>query len=528
MNLAPQDRLLLRRAEIAASILKSRLAKTVVVDRKAYAAEMNAAFDKLDALLISKGWPRTSDWWRHQVRRYFESGRKQIVLRVGRRGGKSSTLCRIGVIEALYGRHNVQPGDIGIVAIISQHRDEAAQRIRTIKSILDALGETYKPIQNGIRLTSKDVGFKVYTASVAGVSGFTSICILCDEVAKWRDADTGANPAKEVLASVRPTMATMPLAKILLSSSPMGRLDAHATAFDKGDDDFQWTAFATTWDANPTISEADTHALERDERRRRREYGAEPTDETEFSLLSAIMLNKAQRPDNEPVPAEMGNHYVASMDPGFTRNAWTFAITSRRVVGAVVKRSVVFINEWRGSATQPLDPKVVLPEILAYCKEYDLDTVYTDQYERFSLNSIGQSIGLNVVAATWTAADKLGAYESLETWFANGEVDIPPDKQLRADLLGIQSKITANGFTIKLQETGDGRHCDYAPAVLLGLWKARSAPDEAPPPPKKYVPPKPRTSTDWAKMAQELEEQACQKVQDVEEDPLDNFATKYG
>ncbi len=146
------------------------------VDRAAYAAEMNARFDALERALVAKGFPATSPWWREKgVRRHFDHGGRQVVLRVGRRGGKSSTLCRIGVVEALYGRHVVPPGDLGVVAIISVNRDEASQRLRTIKAILDAIGVAYRPIDGGIELEGRSVGFKVYTASVSGVSGFTAI-----------------------------------------------------------------------------------------------------------------------------------------------------------------------------------------------------------------------------------------------------------------------------------------------------------------------------------------------------------------
>ena len=79
-------------------------------------------------------------------------------------------------------------------------------------------------------------------------------------------------------------------------------------------------------------------------------------------------------------------------------------------------------------------------------------------------------------------------HEALVTHMSDGEVDIPPDKQLRADLLGIRQKLTANGFTISLQEVGD-RHCDYAPSVVLALetnWHEE--------PPRVYVPTLPTNS----------------------------------
>ena len=75
-------------------------------------------------------------------------------------------------------------------------------------AVLDALGIKHRPIDGGVELVDRPIAFKVYTASIAWVSGFTCIRAIADEAAKWRDADTGANPAREVLASLRPTMAT--------------------------------------------------------------------------------------------------------------------------------------------------------------------------------------------------------------------------------------------------------------------------------------------------------------------------------
>jgi hypothetical protein len=102
------------------------------------------------------------------------------------------------------------PGDVGIVGIVSVSRDEAAQRLRTIKAILDALGVKYRPIDCGIELEARPIAFKVFTASISGVVGGTWFCGIGDELARWRDADTGANPATEVLGSLRPTMAGQP------------------------------------------------------------------------------------------------------------------------------------------------------------------------------------------------------------------------------------------------------------------------------------------------------------------------------
>ena len=88
--------------------------------------------------LIAKGFPRAAPWWREKLVRFYLSGKRTHVLRVGRRGGKSSTICRVAVVEALYGLHHIQPGDIGTVAILSAERGQAADRLRTIEAILKA------------------------------------------------------------------------------------------------------------------------------------------------------------------------------------------------------------------------------------------------------------------------------------------------------------------------------------------------------------------------------------------------------
>ncbi|NOU30979.1 MAG: hypothetical protein HOO96_24030, partial [Polyangiaceae bacterium] len=185
-------------------------------------------FLALDAHLVTKGFPATSPWWKETIRRWLTSGKRQLVARVGRRGGKSSTLTRLGVVLALFGEHQVPPGDVGTVAVVSVSRSEANQRLRLIKAVLDGLGEPYAPTDGGIELERRPFAFRIFTCSIGAVSGFTAVAVIADEVSKWRAADDGANPAKEVLGSIRPTMATMPNARIVLSSSPFGFEDEHA------------------------------------------------------------------------------------------------------------------------------------------------------------------------------------------------------------------------------------------------------------------------------------------------------------
>lgn len=143
-------------------------------------------------------------------------------------------------------------------------------------------------------------------------------------------------------------------------------------------------------------------------------------------------------------------------------------------------RSVVRAKEYHGTSTAPLDPGAVLADIARELAAYGLTAVYSDQASADALRSIGRNVDLTVVISPATAQNKLTRYESLESWASAGELELPPDPQVRADLLAVVKRLTPNGFTIALPRTGD-RHADYAPAITLALSRSCAAPPEPEP-----------------------------------------------
>ncbi|HET9045106.1 MAG TPA: hypothetical protein VFN70_18250 [Burkholderiales bacterium] len=449
-------------------------------------------YDEIDRKLVAQGFPPTSPWWRETIGRWYRAGRKQLVARVGRRGGKSSTLSRLGVAEALYGHHDVPPGDTGTVAVVSTRKKEAGKRLATIKAILDGLGVPYKPCDEGVALLDRRIAFCVYAASIQGVSGFTSVFVFCDEVSKWRDADTGVNPATEVLASLRPTMKTQPHARIVLSSSPFSTLDAHYDAFERGDDDRQVVGYAPSWIANPTITEAETIAEEPDERVWAREYKAVPQAEVEFSLLTEEQVDRAAAGRTAAaIPAKPadpklcegawakrllpGYRFTATMDPATRTNAWTLIVAGKGPSG---RREVLLARDWVPRKGAPLVPHVVLAEIYDLIAPYGLRCVVTDQKATDYLDSIlalmPREKRIVLLEEPWTNDTKRDGYEHLLKLAQSDMLGVPAQKQVKADLLGIVKRVTRNGVTYDLIER-DGRHADYAPAIAHAVADARYA-----------------------------------------------------
>lgn len=424
-------------------------------------------FQRLSWLLEKKGWPPTSRWWLAAVRRWYESGRTQAVFRVGRRGGKSTTLSRLAVCEALYGKHVVPPGDIGVVAIISTRREEAVERLRTIKAILDALDVSYRERDMTLELTERRIMFRVYVATVAGVSGFTSIFVFCDEVSKWKDIDTGSNPADQVLKSVRPTLATMPFGKIVLSSSPLGKHDAHFDAYAEGDTDMQCVDYAPTWVANPTLTEARTKQLETDPSTWEREYRAIPQEDDDTSLLSAVLLRACQRPSF--LIDKDRYRYVAAIDPATRGNAWTLVVATQNEHQV---RQIVFAHEWLGHRRKPLVPSEVFAETAELLKPYGLTAVWSDQYASDALRDIARMHGVYVHIEPWTQPLKADAYEHLKSLSQEKRLELIENPTLLSDLLGIRLRLSRSGVNYDLAEEG-ARHSDYAPAAAMAILKCR-------------------------------------------------------
>lgn len=461
-------------------------------------AKLFKQYLRQDARLVAAGFPPTSPWWLETLRTWFVTGRLRLVARVGRRGGKSSTLCRVAVLLALQD-WPIPPGDLGLVVFVSTRADEARARLVTIKAVLDAIGVRYSQSGDTVTLASRPIRFVVLPATVAGVSGPTAILFVGDEVAKWRDADTGANPATEVLRSARPMLATMVPhgAREILSSSPFGTADAHAEAFDEGDGDEQSTAFAATWVANPTITEADTRRLEKHEPTRLREYGAIPSANA-AATLDAEQVAACFRP--RPAGIVLGPAVVV-LDPAgaggdafaFGAFAWAWRVRegtptlwwTRDDNGKVFERIGPHDKDppwqrwddlgrpmWRRSRPSAdeleTDPAAlvmlevdsvthvtgvegvrrVFDKIGTMGRRYGARAAFGDQRDALACYSECSSRGLKYESLPWTNESKRVAVDVIRDWLRRGVLVLPDDAQLRRELISLETKITPSGYEV--------------------------------------------------------------------------------
>ncbi len=243
---------------------------------------------------------------------------------------------------------------------------------------------------------------------------------------------------------------------------------------------------------------------DRVEQLRRQDEQAYRTDvlgqfaDPESSLFSSTEIERATRKGPLVLEREDGHSYAAAMDPGTRGNAWTLTVATRRRIdvppqagtplgtpsSSRVVTSIVLAKQWQGSKADPLSPDRVCSEIAAILRGYGVDGVWTDQLAADFLRYIVARHKLFIMPETITAPSKVAMFESLRTQIADGEVELPDDPQVRADLLSIRKRVTMNGIAIELPRTADGRHADYGPALALVVAEGRRPVDPVDPGPK--------------------------------------------
>lgn len=148
----------------------------------------------------------------------------ELWLVVGRRGGKSHAAALCAVYEAAFHDHRDQlsPGEVATVMLIAGDRQQARTLLRYVRGLCDhpmirpmILRET----ETGIELSNRAV-IEVQTASHRSVRGYSCAAVICDEIAFWMSE--GARPDAEVIAALRPALATLS-GKLLALSSPYAR-----------------------------------------------------------------------------------------------------------------------------------------------------------------------------------------------------------------------------------------------------------------------------------------------------------------
>ena len=119
-------------------------------------------------------------------------------------------------------RESLAPGERGVIPLLAASVQQAASAFAFVEGIF-AVAPNLKDLVDGatsdtLSLTT-GIDIQVRPASFRTIRGITAIAAIADEIAFWR-SDDSANPDKEILKALRPSLATTGGPLIAISVAP--------------------------------------------------------------------------------------------------------------------------------------------------------------------------------------------------------------------------------------------------------------------------------------------------------------------
>jgi hypothetical protein len=372
-----------------------------------------------------------------------DAAAKEAWVVVGRRGGKSRIAALVAVYLACFREHRdvLAPGEVGTLAVVAADRKQARTILRYINGFLNSVPMLSQMVEcrtaESVTLANRVV-IEVHTCSWRSLRGYTLIGAVCDEVAFWRSEDA-ANPDHEILAGLRPGMATVPGALLLCISSPYARRGALWDAYAKhygqdGDPVLVWQA--DTRSMNSAVdAEIIADAYASDDAAASAEYGALFRRDLE-AFVSREVVAACTIPDRRELPWCWNETYTAFVDPsGGSQDSFTLAIAHRDQDGRGILDAVRI-------ASPPFSPDGVVADFCKLLAAYRVHTVHGDRYggewprERFARHGV-----------TYQPSEKTKSeiYATLLPLLNSYRVELLDDRRLASQLLGLERRTSRGG-----------------------------------------------------------------------------------
>ncbi len=413
----------------------------------------------LDATLVPLGHRELAPAWREALSKWLRQGlARTLVVRKGRRIGASTVIApRLAVSWVLCAMPTLRmpPGEYVTIGFVSVGREEAGDRLSQVEAVLTALQIPFesRPSVGEIELLEMPVRFRVLTRNWRTAVGKTIGFLWCDEVSRWEDADTSANPAREVIASLMPSTATIPTSLVALVSSPWSIDDYHAERFDMGDSKDQTTSFLPTWVGNPTLSEEDTHGLEPDLRIWSREYAAIPGATISQALDPSDV---AAAFDMMPVTSP-GRGFLCIDASSLRGDAFAWIGGHESSAGIVVAE----VDAFDGDSLRSHTMADIVERIAARAKAWGTTTIFGDQREAAGLQSLFYQQGVSLYTYAWSDTSKETSFTLLRRLLRDRKISLCPHERLRKQLIGCKAHLMPSGRT---RYTTNG--LDYLSALI--------------------------------------------------------------
>ncbi len=337
---------------------------------------------------------------------------EELWIIAGRRSGKTRS---IGTLAAYLAgcvdyRSVLGPGERGMLPILAASVAQAEQALNFLKGIFTNVPR-FAALVDGI--TSDTISLKnridirIRPASFRTIRGPTCVAVIAEECSMWQADDIGSrNPDKEILAAVRPSMATTG-GTLFCIGSPHARRGETWRTFQKHygpqGNPAILVANGPTKLFNPTIKQSIIdRAYEDDAAVAASEWGGEFRNDLE-SYVSPEVVTACTAQGCFQIDYRTGIAYTAHVDPsGGAQDSFTLAIGhTEKGIGILD----VLLEK-----RPPFSPEQVVIEFCDVLKSYRLHKITGDRYGAgFTVELFGKH-GVKYNHADMTTSDYFSAF----------------------------------------------------------------------------------------------------------------------
>jgi hypothetical protein len=415
-----------------------------------------------------------------------ERGGRLHAWCLGRRSGKSTMAALVALHNLLLcpdldGR--VRRGERRFAVCVATNHPQARLIVQAAQSIVEGSPLLSQMVE---RTTEDEIAFSNSTAlrafpcSSRGGRGWPISCLILDEAAHFVDAE-GYQAADRVWQGLSPSAAQFGAgSKLVVSSTPWGDSGFFFDFFSRsqsGEIADSTAVHATTQEMNPEI---EVSYLEAEEARDPHAFRAEFLAEFAGSGDSYLDFSLFDIGDHHDLPPSAGTGWIAGLDPAFASDPFGLAIVGRSlddpaqlVIGTT--RGLKPHRRQGGSFEETASvQEETLLEIVDLLEPYEVTTAYTDQHLAAGvIDRLGRS-GVHTRQFSLTAQSKSAAFGELRSRLYSGQLTLPADPDLLAELRRLRTRFAAGSATVLTPRVA-GSHCDRAVALAVACYAMRSS-----------------------------------------------------
>jgi hypothetical protein len=405
------------------------------------------------------------------------------VLCLGRRSSKTYMAALAMVWDCLLRpelSERVRPGETRYAVAIATNLRQARLLVAAARSIAEASpalsGLIASVSEDEIRF-SNDTCIAAFPCSSRGGRGWAISTLVLDEMAHFISETEGFQTADAVWQAMTPSVAQFGAdGRIIVASTPLGPFGLFYDLFARarnGEIEDARAHHGTTMEMNPTLDPVYFVSEEaRDPENYRTEFLAEFTG----GGGAFVDMDRVAPPgrDQDVSPEDLAAPVVVGCDAAFSgHDLFGIAVIGRDP--AYRRRLVVaHVDGLRPRKAASFDERAVVQQELLHhvaeiCRRYGASAVI-DQYASAQVAHGLQVHGVSVTKLPMTAQSKTAAYVEMRARLYSGELDIPDDPDLLADLRRLRTKITAGSSSVVVPRVG-GSHGDRAQAVAIGCLR---------------------------------------------------------